>query len=295
MRILILGGDGMLGHQLLNSFGKRYDVAVTLRRDLRDYPSPVFDMANRIYSGIDVRSTDRLTEVFAVFCPEVVINAVGIIKQRDEAKASIPILEINALLPHRLSVLCKMLGARMVQVSTDCVFSGKKGHYTEDDFPDANDLYGRSKYMGEVHEAHCITLRSSIIGLELSRNKSLIEWFLAKKGSIKGFRKAIYTGITTMEMARVIERVIVHYPKLSGIYHVASEPINKYNLLSKLSEKLHRTDIIIEPDDDFVCDRSLNSERFNYETNYIAPNWDEMLNELAALINLRLKKQGKTI
>lgn len=290
MRILILGGDGMLGHQLLKSFVKQHNVAITLRRDLGDYPSPVFDKTIQIYYRIDVCSTDRLIEVFADFRPEVIINAVGIIKQRDEAKASIPCLEINALLPHRLSVLCNIVGARLIQISTDCIFSGKKGDYTEDDFPDANDLYGRSKYMGEVHEAHCITLRSSIIGLELARNKSLIEWFLAQKGTIKGFRKAIYTGITTMEMARVIKLVIIHYPKLFGVYHVASEPITKYHLLSKLAKKLHRTDIIIEPDDDFVCDRSLNAERFKYKTNYVAPNWDEMLDELVDLINLRLKK-----
>jgi dTDP-4-dehydrorhamnose reductase len=287
MRILILGGDGMLGHQLLKSFNERHDVAITLRRDLWDYSAPIFDKACRIYANIDVRSTDRLTEVFADLRPEVIINAVGIIKQRDEAKAPLPSLEINALLPHRLTVLCRMIGARLFQISTDCVFSGKKGDYTEDDFPDADDLYGRSKYLGEVHEAHCITLRTSIIGLELSRKKSLIEWFLAQTGTIKGFRKAIYTGLTTMEMARVIERVIVHYPQLSGVYHVASEPITKYHLLSRLAEKLNRTDINIGPDDDFVCDRSLNAERFRSETHYAAPNWDEMLDELAGLINLR--------
>lgn len=292
MRILILGGDGMLGHQLLNSYHEQHEVAITLRRDRGDYPLQLLDRAAQTYSGVDVRSTDRLTELFADFQPEAVINAVGIIKQRDEAKASIPSLEINSLLPHRLSVLCKMVGARLVQMSTDCVFSGKKGNYAEADFPDADDLYGRSKYLGEVHDAHCITLRSSIIGLELSRNKSLVEWFLAQKGQIKGFTRAIYTGLTTQEMARVIEDLLLNRQELSGVWQVASRAINKYDLLTMLADRLQRVDISIDADDSFFCDRSLDGFRFEKAVGYQMASWEKMVTDLAEQIKQR--EEGKT-
>lgn len=291
MRILILGGDGMLGHQLLNSYHEQHEVAITLRRDRGDYPSRLLDMGAKAYSGIDVRSTDRLAELFADFQPEAVINAVGIIKQRDEAKASVPSLEINSLLPHRLSVLCKMVGARLVQMSTDCVFSGGKGNYAEDDFPDADDLYGRSKYLGEVHDPHCITLRSSIIGLELSRNKSLVEWFLAQKGQIKGFTRAIYSGLTTEEMARVIEDLLLNQQDLSGVWQVASRAINKYDLLTMLADSLQRTDISIDADDSFICDRSLDGSRFEKTVGYSVASWEKMVAELAEQIKQR--EEGK--
>lgn len=291
MRILILGGDGMLGHQLLKSYHGRHEVAITLRRDRGDYQSQLLDMAVQVYSGVDVRSTDRLAELFADFQPEAVINAVGIIKQRDEAKASIPSLEINSLLPHRLSILCKMAGARLVQMSTDCVFSGMKGNYTENDFPDADDLYGRSKYLGEVHDPHCITLRSSIIGLELSRNKSLVEWFLAQKGQIKGFTQAIYTGLTTAEMARVIEHLLLNKQELSGVWQVASHAINKYDLLTMLAGMLQRADIAIEMDDSFSCDRSLDGSRFEKVAGYQIESWEKMVEDLAKQIKQR--EEGK--
>src|SRR5271169_3138239 len=175
----------MLGHQLLKSFAPRHEVKVTLRRDMEAYTLyKLFDNANS-YAGVDVRSIERLVEVLANFQPEAVINAVGVVKQRPMAKEIIPCLEINALLPHRLSVLCQVVGARLIHLSTDCIFSGKKGNYLETDTSDAEDLYGKTKFLGEVHDGHCLTLRTSIIGRELSRNKSLLEWFLAQTGKVK--------------------------------------------------------------------------------------------------------------
>ena len=186
MRLLILGGDGMLGHQLLKSLAPRHEVRVTLRQDMEAYAAyQLFDNANS-YTGIDVRSLERLAEVLADFRPEAVINAVGIVKQRPTAKESIPSLEINSLLPHRLAVLCKAIGARLIHLSTDCIFSGKKGNYQESDPSDAEDLYGKTKFLGETQENHCLTLRTSIIGRELSRNKSLLEWFLAQRRHNQG-------------------------------------------------------------------------------------------------------------
>lgn len=279
MKILILGGDGMLGHQLLKFLDPRHDVKVTLRQDLGAYTQyGLFNRGNS-YDAIDIRSFDRLLEVMADFRPQAVINAVGIVKQRRDAKESIPSLEINALLPHRLAVLCKGIGARLIHLSTDCVFSGKKGNYLESDPSDAEDLYGKTKFLGEVHESNCLTLRTSIIGRELMRNASLFEWFMAQNGKIKGFTKAIYNGFTTIEMSRIIEKMLLEYPLASGVYQVSSDPISKYELLNLFREKANK-DIDIEPDDFFICDRTLNSTKFRCQFDYVPPSWAEMIEEL---------------
>lgn len=279
MRILILGGDGMLGHQLMTYLQPRHDVKVTLRQDIAAYNQYELFNCENSYDGIDVRSFERLVEVMADFRPEAVVNAVGIVKQRPDAKESIPSLEINALLPHRLAVLCKGVGARFIHLSTDCVFSGKKGRYLESDPSDAEDLYGKTKYLGEVHDSNCLTLRTSIIGRELSRHKSLLDWFLAQRGTVKGFTNAIYSGFTTIEMSRIIERMLLVFPDASGVYQVSSEPINKYDLLLLFREKLGH-DVEIIADSIFRCDRSLDSARFRREFNYAPPSWPAMIEEL---------------
>jgi dTDP-4-dehydrorhamnose reductase len=287
MRILILGGDGMLGHQLLRHFEQRYETRVTLRQNLSCYARYSLFHAGNSYADVDVRSTDRLIEVLSDFRPQAVVNAVGIVKHRAEAKEAIPSLEINALVPHRLTLACRMLDARLVHMSTDCVFSGNRGAYTEDDISDATDLYGRSKYLGEISDECCITLRTSIIGLELARRASLIEWYLAQRGTIRGFNRAIFTGLSTAEMARVIERVLTQYPDLSGVWQVASTPISKYALLARLTQKLGRTDLSIECDETFICDRSLDGSHFNQRAAYAPPSWDAMLDELVQQIRER--------
>ena len=283
MRILILGGDGMLGHQLLKQFGGRYEARVTLHQRAGAYRNCGLFNEQTSYFDVDIRSQDRILEVMADFRPEAVINAVGIVKQRPSAKERIPSLEINSLLPHRLAVMCRAAGARLVHVSTDCVFSGRKGGYTEDDPSDAEDLYGKSKYLGEVGDAGCVTLRTSIIGRELSRKRSLIEWFLAQRGPINGFTRAIYSGLTTIELGRVIESLLVQHPGIWGLYHVSSEPISKFDLLVLLKNRLDLS-VEIRPDDGFVCDRSLDSSRFRRELDYRPPSWPEMIDELARSI-----------
>lgn len=280
----------MLGHRLLKSLRKDHDIRVTLRRGPSDYEGyGLFDEGNSYY-GVEVLDHDKLTEVVADFHPEAVVNAIGIVKQRGAAKEAIPSLEVNSLLPHRLALLCRAAGARLVHVSTDCVFSGRRGNYTEEDVPDAEDLYGRTKLLGEVAEPGALTLRTSIIGLELSRKTGLIEWFLAQEGGIKGFRRAIYTGLTTAELSRVVETVLTEYPDLHGVWQVASEPINKYDLLVRFSEVLEREDVEITPDDAVEIDRSLSGFAFGEATGYSAPGWSEMLQELAAEVR---ERQGK--
>jgi len=280
MRILILGGDGMLGHQLLASLAGRHEVKVTLRQDMETYQKyGLFNELNS-YAGIDVRVFERLTEVVADFRPEAIINTVGIVKQRSTAKASIPSLEINSLLPHRLSVLCRACGARLIHVSTDCVFSGTRGNYQEDDPSDALDLYGKTKYLGEVKDSHCITLRTSIIGFELARKKSLLEWFMAQEGRVQGFKRAIFTGFTTNELSRIMELLLTQYPEAHGVYQVSSDSITKYDLLCLFRDKFGK-EVEVVPDLDFACDRSLDSTRFRREFNYTPPSWEAMIGELA--------------
>ena len=291
MRILILGGDGMLGHRLLKHLRENHEVGVTLRRGPSDYERyGLFDEGNSYY-GVEVLDRDKLEQVVADFRPEAVVNAVGIVKQRGTAKEAIPSLEINSLLPHRLALLCRVAGARLVHVSTDCVFSGRRGNYAEEDIPDAEDLYGRTKLLGEVSEPGSITLRTSIVGLELSRKTGLIEWFLAQKGEIRGFRRAIYTGVTTAELSHVIEHVLTEHPDLHGVWQVASEPINKHDLLVRFSEILGREDVRVVPDDAVKIDRSLLGVAFGEATGYSAPGWDEMLKELGAEVRERQVKK----
>lgn len=279
MRILILGGDGMLGHQLLRQWQGQHEVRVTLRRDPDAYARFGLFRPGNSYYGVDIVRTQELVGVLADFHPQAVVNAVGIVKQQSAAKESIPSIEINALFPHCLAVLCKAVGARLIHMSTDCVFSGRKGNYQESDLPDAEDLYGKSKYLGEVYDTHCVTLRTSIIGTELTRKKSLVEWFLAQQGPVKGYRKAIFSGFTTIEMARIIERLLVQHPRACGLYHVSSAPISKLELLTKIMEKLELP-VQIVPDESLGIDRSLDSSRFRKEFGYMPPAWDGMLDEL---------------
>ena len=283
-RILIFGGDGMLGHQLLKSFQSNYHVTTTLRNSINSYKSfELFNHENSIFD-IDVGNFKDINEVFVNVKPEVVINCVGIVKQRSESKDAIESIKINSLFPHQLELLCGQYDARLIQISTDCVFSGKKGGYLEEDIPDAEDIYGRTKLLGEVFSENAITLRTSIIGLELSRKQGLVEWFLAQRGTVKGYSKAIFSGFTTIELASIIDTIIIKHPGLTGLWHVSSNPINKYQLLNDLAVKLDREDIEILEDKEFICDRSLNGSRFNSSTGYSPRSWDNMLDELAKQI-----------
>lgn len=280
MKILILGGDGMLGHQLLKSLTGRHEVCVTVRQELGAYQAYGLFNPKNTYDGVDVHSTHKLLGAVGGFKPNVIINAVGIVKQRPTAIESVPSLEVNSLLPHHLAVMAKAVNARLFHFSTDCVFSGRKGHYVEGDVADADDLYGRSKYLGEVSESHCFTLRTSIIGRELSRKTSLVEWYLSQLGEVNGYRNAVYSGFTTIEMANIVDMLITQYPDAHGVWHVSSDPINKYQLLLLLKKYfgVHST---IVPYDDYHCDRSLDSSRFRSAFRYCPPTWESMIKDLS--------------
>ena len=286
-RLLILGGDGMLGHQLLQHFDNKYVIKVTLRKKFDYYKIyNLFNSENSLFE-VEASNIENLSNVFSDFKPDFVINCIGIVKQRKEASDAIESITINALLPHQLTLLCDKYAARLIQISTDCVFTGKNGNYAESDVPDALDLYGRTKLLGEIDSPQAITLRTSIIGLELYRKQGLIEWFLSQTGNINGYARAIYSGFTTAELASIIERIFTQHRELSGIWHVSSNPISKYELLCNLSKKLNRQDIKIIKDEKFVCDRSLDGSRFMKATDYKPPSWDEMLDVLAQQIKKR--------
>jgi dTDP-4-dehydrorhamnose reductase len=263
-----------------------------LRRPVAAYRElQLFSERNAI-GDVDARNIDRVADVIKTVAPEAVVNCVGLVKQRPNAKSSALAIQINSLFPHQLRDVCEDVGARLIHFSTDCVFSGRTGNYRESDVPDATDVYGRSKLLGEVDHAPGLTLRTSIIGLELSHHASLIEWFLAQRGPIKGFRRAIYSGITTMEMGRLVDRLLERHRNLHGVWHVASSPISKYDLLVKLARALGRMDVEIVPDETFECDRSLRAEAFQAATRYEPPSWDEMLTELAG--EVRRRKHAET-
>jgi dTDP-4-dehydrorhamnose reductase len=281
LRLLILGGSGMLGHQLWRGLHAQHDTWVTLRRPVADFEvHNLFDEAKAIQFD-DITDDTALERALGQAKPEAVINCVGLIKQRDEASDEALTLRVNAEFPHRLAKRCGEAGARLIHFSTDCIFAGTKGNYTESDPSDAADLYGQSKHQGEVADAHSVTLRTSVIGHELATNLALLDWFLSQRGqAIKGFTKAIYSGFTTLEMARIVDRILTQHPALSGVWHVASEPISKFGLLELCREKLG-WEGVIEPNDEFVCDRSLNADRFNQATGYSPPSWEAMISELA--------------
>jgi dTDP-4-dehydrorhamnose reductase len=275
--VLVLGASGMLGNAALRLFSgsEGYRALGTVRsaRAVRLLPEA---LRGSLITGVDVENFDSLSRCIAAARPEVVINCIGVVKQLSEADDPLTALPINSLLPHRLARLCELGGARLVHVSTDCVFSGTKGHYTEDDFPDANDLYGRSKYLGEVDYPNAVTLRTSIIGHELDGARSLLCWFLAQTGKVRGFTRAVFSGLPTVELARVIRDHVLSKPELRGLYHVSAEPINKYELLKLVAQSYDKT-IEIEPFDQLVIDRSLDSARFREATGYTAPQWPSLV------------------
>lgn len=280
MNILVLGASGMLGNAMIRVMSGKTDWQVY--GTVRSESSKRFfsaEIAERLLTGLDVEQHDSLMQAFIRARPDVVINCVGLIKQLADAEDPLQAIPINSLLPHRLSRLCELTGARLVHMSTDCVFAGDKGDYRESDLSDAKDLYGRSKFMGEVAYPHAVTLRTSIIGHELQSAHGLVGWFLSQQQRCKGFTRAIFSGLPTVVLAQIIRDVVIPRGDLSGVYHVAAQPISKYDLL-KLIADVYGKSIEIVPDDGLVIDRSLNADRFRDATGYVAPDWRSLIKSM---------------
>jgi dTDP-4-dehydrorhamnose reductase len=279
-RVLVLGASGMMGHTVLRLLHESpgYAVLGTVRSEAAaGRLAAPYRALLRI--GPDAMEPETIWQVLDEWRPDVVINCIAVIKQLAKANDPLVAIPLNSLFPHELARACAELGARLIHLSTDCVFDGKGSMYREDDFASADDLYGRSKFLGEVDYSNAITLRTSIIGHELGTHYGLLEWFLAQSGSVRGFRRAIYSGLAAPELARVIRDHVVPRPELRGLYQVSSEVIDKYELL-KLIRAIYGKEIAIEPDDAVVIDRSLDSSRFRATTGYISPPWIDQIRDM---------------
>ena len=277
MRILVLGASGMLGHAIIRIFNEieAFEVFGTVRTEkIKKYFSS--SIASRLIVNHDITIDSNVEKIFKKVNPQVVINCVSLSKQLLRSADPLLMIPLYALLPHRLSKFCKDIDARFINISSDAVFSGEKGGYSEQDPSDANDIYGNTKFLGETHEDHTITIRTSIIGHELESNNGLVEWFLLQKKQCECFSNAIFSGLPTVILAQIIRDVVVPQPNLYGIYHIAAEPISKCDLL-KLIAKVYEISIDFISNDKLHIDRSLNTNLFEQETGYTPPNWEQLI------------------
>jgi dTDP-4-dehydrorhamnose reductase len=282
MRILILGATGMLGHKLWQLLPQRFpDTYATVRARPQLLGSRLFE-DERVIAGVDCTDFRAVAGLLDRMAPQVIVNCVALTKRREGSARADASIALNALLPHQLAAWCADHGARLIHFSTDCVFTGRTGGYSEASMTDAEDLYGRSKALGEVAGDGALTLRSSFIGRELTRGTELLEWFLAQRGRrIKGYRQARYTGVSTIFMAQLVGDIITGYPHLAGLYNLASETVSKFELLC-LARDAFRLDVEIEPDDTFVCRRDLDGSRLRQALGAAPPSWRDMMAGLAA-------------
>lgn len=279
--VLVLGGTGMLGHTLFRALSNSPGLNVYATVRSLDGLSDRFtkNMLQGVRTGVDADNFDDIARTLTEVKPDVVINCIGLIKQLPQASDPATAITINALLPHRLASACRTANARLIHISTDCVFDGRKGNYTEQDTTNADDLYGRTKMLGEISGPNCLTLRTSIIGHELKTRLGLLEWFLAQTSPVRGFTKAIYSGFPTIELVHIIADYVLPNPDLQGIYNVSTSPISKYELL-RIVARHYGKHTVIEPFDGFSLDRSLNSAAFKARTGYTPPSWEQLIEKM---------------
>lgn len=279
-KIAILGANGMLGHRLLTHLADRHEIIGTARK-INDRLSSLAARARvRVLEGLTAEDHPAFERMLDAERPDVVVNCIGVVKQLSEAKDPLVAIPINALFPHWLARTCAKRGVRMLHFSTDCVFSGEHGPYTEDSAADARDLYGRSKLLGEVDEPNALTLRTSIIGHEINVATGLVEWILRNKGGqVSGFARALYTGVTTDYMAEAVGRLIEEFPDLSGIWHLSADTISKFDLV-RLVNRVYMLNIRVDRDEAFICDRRLDSSRLRERTGIVPPSWDAMIDAM---------------
>jgi len=291
MKVLIVGATGMLGYSLFSNLSEYSGLEVygTVRnikgkeRFFTDYP-------NKIIEGVEVENVHNVGVVIANLKPNVVINCIGLIKQHDIAKQHTDAIAINSLLPHQLASICTQFEAKLIHFSTDCIFAGAKGGYLENDIPDATDLYGRSKSLGEVDYAPHLTFRTSIIGHELSSSVSLIDWFLSQENKTKGFSKAIFSGLPTCMIAKLLAEYILPKPEITGLFHLSVDPIDKFSLL-KLVSTIYHKEIKIEESTELTIDRSLNSDRLRKLIDFKVPTWEVLITDMNS--DYKKRYQGK--
>jgi len=285
MKILVLGGEGMLGHKMVQTLRFRYpDTGCTVAGSVADplyREIPLFHQGT-VVDRVEAMDLVSVRNTLNDLRPDWVVNCIGITKQREESKAAIPSIMLNALLPHKLAEFAGEWGGKVIHFSTDCVFSGKQGNYTEDSPSDAEDLYGKSKYLGEVTSENALTLRTSMIGRELMSFRSLLEWFLSQSGkTVRGFRRVIYSGVTTNYLSHLVGNLVADHPGLSGLYQVTSLPVSKHDLLHMIREA-YDLRINILSDEQEISDRSMVGEKFRNATGYPSPEWPDLITQLVS-------------
>lgn len=282
MRILVLGGTGMLGHKLTQVLSETDEAWTSVRCDAADLERFGFYDLGRVIGRVDAFDFATVENAIDLVQPDAVVNCIGMVKQQAQGQDPIACITLNALLPHQIAGACRARGARLIHISTDCVFSGRRGGYSESDLGDAEDVYGQTKQLGEVATPGSLTLRTSIIGRELESRQGLVEWFLSNAGGrVKGFRRAIFSGFTTEELSRIIHQVLHRHADLEGLYQVSSDPIDKFSLLCLVRDAFG-VEVEIVPDEGLVIDRSLDSTRFRQATGYVPPSWEDMIRKLAS-------------
>ena len=283
MKLLILGGSGMVGHRLAKKLSNQYELFSLLRKrpdlDSNQFFEKVLPKNQCIFID-DINEYENLNNIVKKILPDIIINCIGVIKQRDKVENVLNMRRINSLLPHVLNQICNKNKIKLIHLSTDCVFSGTKGNYQESDNPDPIDEYGKSKLLGEIKKGNALTIRTSFIGPELFNKKSLFEWVKSQKnGEIDGFTNAIYSGLTTLAFSEIIENIIDKHQNLNGIWHISSNPISKFDLIEMINQKFNLK-IKINRNSSFRCDRSLNSSKFQEETKIQIPSWRTMIDNL---------------
>lgn len=282
MKVIVLGANGMIGHRLtydMASFG--HDVWAGSRKQNRNLEKLKSLSTFNIFYEEKMTDMSALSNHLREIKPDVIINALGIVKQNPLSLNADVVYQVNSIFPQQLGLLCQDFGIRLIQLSTDCIFDGKKGNYTEADIPDPEDHYGKSKYLGEVRDLdNVLTIRSSTVGHELNSKKGLLEWFLNSTGNVKGFQGALYSGFTTKEFSKILHRVVLPNKNLKGLYHIASPTISKFDLL-QLFKKSFKKEIQIDTDHTTIIKRNLDDSKFRKMTGFVPQSWEQMVIELA--------------
>lgn len=301
-RVLVLGATGMLGHKMIQVLDQRgFEVIGTVRGSMSDEwlinnsKWLAYDDIGMI-GGVSARDMNTVYNAVEQTNPDFVVNCIGIVKQLKESNDLELSYKVNTILPRKLAVFCRSIDTKLIHISTDCVFDGKVGNYTEDSPITAEDIYGLTKFSGEVDDDWNLTLRTSIIGRELNSSNGLLEWLLSNKGTqISGYTRAIFTGLTTMELSEQVADIIKYSDDLTGLYHISSDPIDKYTLVSKLNEA-YCNGAIITPDDAVAIDRSLSYDKLQCVIGYVPKIWDDMIDDLVEDITpydyIRLRNSG---
>ena len=285
VKILILGSNGMIGHELLRSmklFNNNFEVKGTLKKDRNDYNGHYISTSSEYFFLVDVFKINYLIEIIKFYKPDVIINCIGITKQKIKKHSFNKIKYINSIFPHELYKICNNDKIRLIHLSTDCVFSGDRGEYCISDIADANDIYGKTKKEGEIVHENSLTIRKSTIGYELSKKHGLLEWFLKQKGDTEGYKNAIFTGISTIELSRFLSYIISDHTDLGGIMHLRGPKIDKYSLLKKIKFYFGLSYINLIEEKNFYCNRSLKEDIVFSNLKYSFPNWDQMIKDLSA-------------